>query len=87
MPALTITPNLDLVPWTDLPELADVDSAVIERVGLLPEGMVSGDPAFVMVVRLSDGTAVPVQTSWRLMHSALQTLDVSPIAPKLRDLP
>ena len=87
MPDLTITADLDAMPWSDLPELGDVDPAVIERVGLMPAGMQSGDPAFLMVVRLPDGTRVPVQTSWRLMRSALQSLDVNPLAPKLRDLP
>lgn len=92
MPSLSITPNLDLKPWTDLRDEIDAQSydgsvATIERVGLLPEGMASGDPAFEIVVCLADGTRIVAETSWRLMRNALHALEVSPIAPKLADRP
>lgn len=92
MPSLSITPNLDLKPWTDLRDEIDAQSydgsvATIERVGLLPGGMVSGDPAFEIVVQLADGTRIVAETSWRLMRNAVHALEVSPIAPKLADRP
>lgn len=82
---LSVTPNLDEKPWDDL-KSKEIKYGLIERVGLLPEAMASGDPSFALVGKLEDGTTVVLQTSWRTMHTALRALDVSPIAPKLRNI-
>lgn len=56
--------------WYD--DVADhpVAHGIIERVGNLPGGMQSGEPAFQVLAVLDDGTRVVVETSWRNMALA-----------------
>lgn len=82
MTRLQITPNIDLAPWADLDGSAH---GFIERVGLLPEGMASGDPSFALAARLDDGSTVILEASWAQIKLAMHALDVSPIAPKTRN--
>ena len=87
MMELTITPNIEEMPWTDLGDCAEECVGVAAKVGLLPGGMASGEPSFAVAVRLPDGSHVIGQASWRQMRAALHVLDESPIAPKLREVP
>ena len=83
---LTITPNLEESPWTDLHDKIG-EPGDLTRIGLLPGGMGSGDPSVALVIKMPDGTLVPAQTSWRLLRMAVKAMDASPIAPKLADRP
>lgn len=86
MPALGVTPRIEDGDWKDLLGQHPV-RAEIKAVGLLPEGMESGDPTFEMAMELGDGTKVYAETSWRVMRAALRALEASPLAPQLRDIP
>lgn len=75
---VTITPNVDAAPWTDLG--ADTTAGALERVGILPEGMESGRASVALVVRLPDGSAVIAETSLRLFRVAARAILATPIA-------
>jgi hypothetical protein len=78
MSELSITMNLDAEPWSDLSEL-HVEDGVVERIGLLPDGMASGKPVCAMVVRLSNSEVVIAQVSWQMLKTAVHAFEVSPI--------
>lgn len=84
MTPLSITPNIEDAPWTDV---AGLPLGMISRIGLQPRGMASGDPTATVLIALPDRTKVLAQTSWRLLKAACNAMDVSPIAPKLADIP
>ena len=87
MTPLSITMNLDDTPWTDLKGQEDLVVGEINRIGLMPRGMSSGDPTVMVSIKMPDGTTIAAQTSWRLLLTAVKAMDVSPVAPKLRDIP
>lgn len=86
MTPLSITMNLTETPWVDQADKLE-NLGTITRIGLLPGGMNSGDPAAALLIALPDGSVVAAQTSWRLLLMAVKAMDVSPVAPKLRDIP
>lgn len=55
----------------------------ITRVGNLPGGTSGGAPAFELIARLDDGSTVVVETTWRLMRTAMLALDAA--WPEYRD--
>lgn len=76
---ISITPNLELSPWTDLADAAP-GIGTVERIGLLPNGTTSGRPVVGIVVRAADGQRHIVQTTWALFRTAARGLDASPVA-------
>lgn len=50
------------------------EMAKIEAIGCLPGGMVSGLPAFVIVIALPNGDRVVAETSWRNMSLGMVAL-------------
>jgi hypothetical protein len=77
---LTITPNVELNPWTDLEQEAPYPRGVIERIGLLPEGTAKGRPTVALIIRMDDGSLVFAETTWALFGNAAQALAASPVA-------
>jgi hypothetical protein len=82
---LRITVNIDIDPWLDL--LVDPNyqppgnrTSRLERIGLLPNGTSGGRAAAMMLVRLPDGKLIPVETTWRLLQTAVRALAASPVA-------
>lgn len=75
---LSITTNLDIDPWTDLPP--DIPFGSIERMGLLPNGTVEGRATVALVIRLEDGSLVGAQTTLRLLNTATHALLATPTA-------
>jgi hypothetical protein len=80
---LQVTPDIDRAPWTDLETDAN-DGALaagqLERVGLMRHSTAEGRAAVYLVARLDDGSALVVQTTWRLFNAAALALAASPIA-------
>lgn len=77
MPDLTITPDIERAPWTDIEAPS---RGTLERIGLLRNGTVEGRATVALVIRLDDGTAVIVETTWRLFNTSARALAVSPVA-------
>ena len=75
---LTLTTNLDIDPWTDLPP--DIPFGNVERMGLLPNGTVEGRATVAIVIRLEDGSLVGAQTTLRILNAATHALLASPVA-------
>lgn len=74
---LSITPNLDEAPWSDItPD--QILTGEWSRVGVVPGGMASGKDVVAIVVSLPDGRQVFAQTSWTLFASAARALSASP---------
>lgn len=71
---LSVTPNLDTHPWSDLP--SGTQLVEMERVGALPEGTSQGNPALI-VQGTVDGKPVCFQTSLRNMLLAMQAFDLA----------
>lgn len=87
MPALALTPNLDLDPWTDLlpaadhlPHNPDGATAVIERIGLLPNATEQQRACVELLIRMPDGSLLIAETTWRLFATAAHALMHSPVA-------
>lgn len=83
MEPLTITPDIERAPWTDIPHSAP--QGKIERIGLLRNGTVGGRATVGLVIRLPDGTAVVAETTWRLFKASSIALAASPIASEETD--
>lgn len=75
---LTITPDLDVAPWTDL-QSEDPDVGMLTRIGLLRHGTQEGRATVGLVVTTADGQQVLAQTSWRLLFNAVHALAVGPV--------
>lgn len=78
MEPLTITPDIEQAPWTDIPQAAP--QGRLERIDLLRNGTREGRAIVGFVVRLPDGTAVVAETTWRLFNTAARALAASPVA-------
>lgn len=76
---ITITPDIERAPWTDLNEATTLQGT-IERLGLLRNGTQQGRATVAMVVRLPDGTEAIAETTWRLFSLASRALAASPVA-------
>ncbi|HEY9413156.1 MAG TPA: hypothetical protein VIQ30_00220 [Pseudonocardia sp.] len=83
MEPLSVTPDIDLAPWTDIP--ATTPQGRLERIGLLRNGTSEGRATVGLVIRLPDGTAVVAETTWRLFNTSARALAASPIASEQRD--
>lgn len=87
MTPLSITPDIDAAPWTELmagldPELNPArteDAAQLTHIGLLRHGTSEGRAVAAMVVRLPDGRDVIVQTTWRLLQGAVRAMAAGPV--------
>lgn len=75
---ITITPDIERAPWTDIPQ--DTALGTLERIGLLRNGTKQGRATIGMIIRLPDGTAVVAETTWRLFNAASRALAASPVA-------
>lgn len=74
---LTITPDIDQAPWTDLTE---VIPGKLARIGLLRNGTEQGRATIALVIQLDDGTHVVAETTWRLFNASARALAASPVA-------
>ncbi len=83
MEPLTVTPDIERAPWTDIP--ATTPQGKLERIGLLRNGTSEGRATVGLVIRLPDGTAVVAETTWRLFNTSARALAASPIASEQRD--
>lgn len=80
---LTITPNLDTAPWTDIAQ--DTPTlGLIARVGRLPNGTTSGKSTVTVLIVMPDGSQHLAQTTIDLFlcaARALATVDNQPFPP------
>jgi hypothetical protein len=76
---LTITPDLDRAPWTDL-QSDEPEVGLLSRIGLLRHGTEGGKATVGLVVTLPDGQQVLAQTTWALFRMAYTALAASPVA-------
>ncbi|OHV46634.1 hypothetical protein BBK14_01945 [Parafrankia soli] len=76
MTGLSIVPDLDRAPWTDL---TNPTPAQLTRIGLLRNGATTGRASVGLVLELEDGTQVIAQTTWRLLHTAVRALAAGPV--------
>ncbi|HEY9416772.1 MAG TPA: hypothetical protein VIQ30_18610 [Pseudonocardia sp.] len=83
MEGLGVTPDIELAPWTDIPETSP--QGKLERIGLLRNGTSEGRAMVGLIVRMPDGTAVVAETTWRLFNVSARALAASPIASEQRD--
>lgn len=86
MSQLSITPNIELNPWTDLLDARAAEILIdgeVSRIGLLPAGMASGKAAVEMagVVRRGphEGQPFVVEMSWAMFRMAFAALQASPV--------
>lgn len=81
---LTVTPNIDEAPWTDL--AADCPQlGIIERIGRLPRGTESGKSTVSVLIQMPDGKRYMAQTTLALMQSAMQAINTSEQMEKAHD--
>lgn len=74
---LTITPDIEQAPWTDLTE---VIPGKLARIGLLRNGTEGGRASIALLIQLDDGSQVVAETTWRLFNASARALAASPIA-------
>lgn len=82
MPELTITPNIEASPWSDLQHIKLLESehgqlAGIERVGRLPRGTQRGNSSVSLLIKLPSGKQVMAQTTLRLFLAAAKVMEMS----------
>lgn len=83
---ITVTPDMSVNPWLEnRAEIHDYANnhpgpAVVEKIGLLPEGTTSGRATVELLIRMPDGTVVLAETTLRLFRLASAALLASPIA-------
>lgn len=82
MNALSVTPNLEALPWDDLPP--SIAEATLERVGGLPGGTMEGRATVSLLLRLPDGTPIFAQTTLRLFYGAAQAIAMAHPDPEGR---
>ena len=81
MTPLTITPNIELNPWSDLADKVDESRhGRINRIGLIPNGTAQGRPTIAVLVTLPDGSVVTGETTWALWQGATRALAASPVS-------
>ena len=83
MEPLTVTPDVERAPWTDIPPSAP--HGKLERIGLLRNGTEQGRATVGLVIKLDDGTHVVAETTWRLFNTSARALAASPIASEEAD--
>lgn len=73
--------NLDIErnPWRDIQDDDRLEVGVVERLGLLRNGMQSGAASVAVVVVLPDGRRVIGETSWAALRTAYAGMNASPI--------
>lgn len=76
MTHLSVTPDIDRAPWTDIDPAY---SGQLERIGLLRNGTTQGRATVGLVVQLADGRHVVAETTWRLLHNAVRALAAGPV--------
>jgi hypothetical protein len=84
MTPLTITPDIERAPWTDLDPEA-VTEGTLERIGLLRNGTAQGRATVALVVKLDDGSHAVVETTWRLLRAAVRALSAGPVGSEETD--
>lgn len=85
MTSLSITPNLEENPWTDLdpsqlPHNTGGLSAQITRAGIMPRGTMAGLSTVMMEIQLPSGERVIAETTLRLFRTMARGLLASPVA-------
>jgi len=78
MTPLSVTPDVEQAPWSDL-HLRPGDDGVLARIGLLRHGTVGGKASVAVVVDMPDGTQIIGQTTWALLRTAYAALAASPV--------
>lgn len=75
---LSITPNIELAPWTDMKPMAicreNNNWGVIVRIGRLPNGTTGGKSTVTVLIQLPDGKHVAAETTFALFDAAARTL-------------
>jgi hypothetical protein len=72
MITLSITPDLEKGPWTDLKHVKALGK--IERIGRLPRGTVQGQSTVCIGIRMPDGTIAVGETTLALIKNATDAL-------------
>lgn len=70
MPKLIVIPEIqdgELLKYLTPGQELQKEIGLIEVIGCLPRGMVSGLPTFNAVIKMPDGTRIIAETSWRNM--------------------
>jgi hypothetical protein len=75
--SLDVRPDAERDPWPDIAD--DTPEGRLARIGLLRSGTASGRATVSMLVELEDGSRVFVQTTWRLLYTAVRALHASPL--------
>lgn len=70
---ITITPNIDQAPWTDLKHVPQMGT--ITRIGRLPHGTKSGASTVTVCIEMPDGTQVLAQTTLALFLAAARAIE------------
>lgn len=78
MTPLSITPNIENAPWDDL-DPTQLTEIRLERIGLMPGGTGSGQPAVMLLMRDANGKPVITQTTFALFEAASRALLASPL--------
>jgi hypothetical protein len=76
---LSISPDIDAAPWTDL-NVAGLQHGLVRRVGFLRNATVQGRGGIALAIQLDDGGWVVAETTYRLAHAAARAIAVSPAA-------
>jgi hypothetical protein len=78
---LTITPNIEKAPWTELKgENVIPGLGRIIKIGRLPKGTTEGRSTVSVLIQMPDGKILAAETTLRLMESAVRTLTLSAAA-------
>lgn len=77
---LIVSPDMEAGPWRDLPP-RKISHGQIERVGLMPGGVVGGRPSLEIAVRqYRNGRIVIGGIPWAIWRPAMIALWTSPVA-------
>jgi hypothetical protein len=74
---LDVRPDVEQHPWLDIAD--NTPEGQLVRIGLLRSGTAGGRASVGMLVKLEDGSQIVVQTTWRLLYTAVRALHVSPL--------
>lgn len=71
---LTITPDIERAPWSDLREVLAPGMGKITRIGRLPRGCQSGAATVSICIRMPDGKQFVAETTMKLFLSAARAM-------------
>lgn len=82
---LSITPNIEKAPWSDLSQdTRRAGLGVITRIGRLPSGTTAGKSTVTVLIRMPDGRELMAETTMALFSAAAGALIAADNSPEAK---